>query len=487
MANQTQARTRAQEVAVPQCIDPALPYAQRMEAEEALTDELEGDFQNEVLDALDRDLHHLFTFSDNVASHLACYADLAKQVAQALRDFAPQVRKAKVDIRTVEPKALKAILTQLDRLHEQLSPLVKQAKALKAKTIQAAEASEMDSELTAAVERQLEEVTRAYARVKQAIEAFQGPILKQTQALKRSVAADIARGKELLKKEYAAIMRSYGGDFLSCGNYCCGDLQAGKDLVRQIEAFGERRILTDLAKINYKLTTQPPLAELNRSAINDSLRFPTYLVTAYNRITVEGPPYFKGQARSAKTCCRIGFPIEDAYTYAQSRSLQMLLLRMAFALPLGKLEISVLDPEEYGECVRDVSALANEVGMMHLFTHADEVTQELQRLDEYVGNLFKQGMLCGATPTWKDYNKANPTKPLSYQVVVVDSLKQVPESGLLALQKLLQVGARAGVAVFLSQKAFDQCEEAADHDCAVAKAIYNMDFEDLDAWMTEAK
>ncbi|MGN0885470.1 MAG: hypothetical protein ACI4RT_00580 [Candidatus Spyradenecus sp.] len=123
--------------------------------------------------------------------------------------------------------------------------------------------------------------------------------------------------------------------------------------------------------------------------------------------------------------------------------------------------------------------------MMHLFTHADEVTRELQRLDESVGNLFKQGMLSGDTPTWEDYNEANPTKPLSYQVVIVDSLKQVPESGLLALQKLLQVGARAGVAVFLSQKAFDQCEEAADHDCAVAKAIYNMDFEDLDAWMTE--
>lgn len=487
MANQAQAETRAQEVTAPQCVDPALPYAQRMEAEEALTDELNGDFQDEVLDALDRDLFHLFNLSDNVAIHQACYADLAKQVAQTLRDFAPQAREAEVDIRTLEPNALKAFLEQLGRLYKQLAPLAKQAKTLKAKTTRSPEASEMNSELKAAVEHQLEEVAQAYARVKQAIEAFQGPILEQTQALKRGVAADIARGKEWLKEESAAIMGSYGGTFLAHGNYCCGDLQAGESLVRQIEAFGERRILADLAKLNCKFTTQPPLAELNRSAINDTLRFPTYLVTGYDQVTVEGAPYFEGQAKSAKTCCWIVFPILKEYAYINATALQMLLLRMAFALPLGKLEISVLDPEEYGECVSDVSALAKEVGMMHLFTHADEVTQELQRLDAYVGNLFKQGILSGDTPTWEDYNEANPTKPLSYQVVVVDSLKQVPESGLLALQKLLQVGARAGVAVFLSQKAFDQCEEAADHDCAAAKAIYDMNFYILDAEMTEDK
>lgn len=485
MANQTQAETRAQEVAAPQCVDPALPYAQRMEAEEALNDELDGDFQDEVLDALDRDLFHLFNLADNVAIHQTCYADLVKQVAQTLRDFAPQAREAEVDIRALEPNALKAFLEQLGRLYKQLAPLAKQAKTLKAKTTRSPEASEMNSELKAAVEHQLEEVAQAYARVKQAIEAFQGPILEQTQALKRGVAADIARGKEWLKEESAAIMGSYGGTFLAHGNYCCGDLQAGESLVRQIEAFGERRILADLAKLNYKLTTQPPLAELNRSTINDTLRFPTCLVTGYDQVTVEGIPYFEGQAKSVKTYCWIGFPIEDAYVYAQSLSLQMLLLRMAFALPLGKLEISVLDPEEYGECVSDISALAKEVGMMHLFTHAAEVTRELQRLDESVGDLFKQGVLSGDTPTWEDYNEANPTKPLSYQVVVVDSLKQVPESGLMALQKLLQVGARAGVAVFLSKKAFNQCEEAADHDCAAAKVIYNMEFEDLDTWMTE--
>ena len=136
-----------------------------------------------------------------------------------------------------------------------------------------------------------------------------------------------------------------------------------------------------------------------------------------------------------------------------------LLLRLAWAMPLGHLEIVALDQERAGQNILPVNDLSDVPGLLKVVTGPDGLQDALGGLEAHMGELatryFKYGIA-----DWASYNARHPLHPLPCKVLAVCSLAGFDTWMSLGgqLKRILENGSRHGIFAILCKDALDATE-----------------------------
>ncbi|MDR1959374.1 MAG: AAA family ATPase [Planctomycetaceae bacterium] len=142
-------------------------------------------------------------------------------------------------------------------------------------------------------------------------------------------------------------------------------------------------------------------------------------------------------------------PIFDEYHEASDSSpFHRLLLRLLFTLPVGMLEMTVIDPLQMGRSLAPFLPLAEVkeiVPHRHFLTVSDETESALKELFDYTNELV-QKRFHGNVSDWARYNKENPDRTLPYQLLFLFGFpEQCSDKSILYLKRLIEFGPRCGV------------------------------------------
>ena len=136
-----------------------------------------------------------------------------------------------------------------------------------------------------------------------------------------------------------------------------------------------------------------------------------------------------------------------------------LLLRLAWAMPQGHLEIVALDQDRAGQNILPVNDLSDVPGLLKVVTGPDGLQDALGDLEAHMGTLatryFKHGI-----SDWASYNARHPLHPLPCKVLAVCSMAGFDTWMSLGgqLKRILENGARHGIFAILCQDALDSAE-----------------------------
>jgi hypothetical protein len=190
--------------------------------------------------------------------------------------------------------------------------------------------------------------------------------------------------------------------------------------------------------------TQPHLDKLMKAHINNGGKFPSQIV-------------FGGLALSYANFCDsiprlVPFPIDKALWVSGGISefalIYQLLLRLLFALPVGRFEIYAADPLKGGKSLGDflpLFTIKNLTPDCRVLTRSDEIENMLGKQLDYVEDLRQRRFMDAAT-TWKTYNDKNAGNLLPYRLILVfDIPEQMTDKSLWYLSRLIELGPDCGV------------------------------------------
>lgn len=156
----------------------------------------------------------------------------------------------------------------------------------------------------------------------------------------------------------------------------------------------------------------------------------------------------------------VEIPGEGPILVPDSSWIPPILLRLAWALPQGFLEIVALDHAASGRSVQQSNDLSDVPGLFRVATGLDEVRDEIGNFDKYMGSLgtekFKHGVA-----DWKSFNERHIRHPLPLKVLVVCSLTGFDSWSSLSstLRKILDNCERNGILAILCEDALSAADE----------------------------
>ncbi|MFG8982324.1 FtsK/SpoIIIE domain-containing protein [Pseudomonas aeruginosa] len=149
----------------------------------------------------------------------------------------------------------------------------------------------------------------------------------------------------------------------------------------------------------------------------------------------------------------ISFPFSSALVFPQGDAEQKhlvhcLLLRLLQALPVGQVELTLIDPLQQGQSVEPFLPLLKVEQLVpqgHVLTRSDEIEAALGKLTDEIEELIQQRFNDKAS-NWSQYNAVQPDAPLPYKVVLLfDVPEQISEKSLWFLGRICENGPRCGV------------------------------------------
>lgn len=149
----------------------------------------------------------------------------------------------------------------------------------------------------------------------------------------------------------------------------------------------------------------------------------------------------------------VPFPFQRALVLpeanaAQRRLTHHLLLRLLSALPVGQLELTLIDPLGQGKSAEPFLSLLKVeqlVPQQRVLTRSDEIETALGKLTDEVEELI-QRRFNGKVSNWSEYNADNASNPLRYKVALLfDVPEQLSDKSLWFLERICENGPRCGI------------------------------------------
>lgn len=226
-------------------------------------------------------------------------------------------------------------------------------------------------------------------------------------------------------------------------------------VVRRMEAASRcKALVRALEKV------QPPLDEIDESSLNPTAAFPGF-ITCGETAWLHSRPGVEIIVPEV-----IAFPWDAPIRIPRS-AIAPLMLRIASAMPLGRLSFTVLDQESMGECVRPVNGLSDAPGVLRTVSAFENIADELAVFQgciaERTGTAFR-----GDVRNWAEYNAKRPRSPLPCKFLVVFSLSGFERGyGLMeALRGVLRNGPRCGVFAIVASEALDVLDKREEEKLA---------------------
>ena len=196
---------------------------------------------------------------------------------------------------------------------------------------------------------------------------------------------------------------------------------------------------------------QPRLEELCKDDINTTMVFPKHIICAETKTGALGGgdlflPY------------SLKFPFEKPIEFGDAAGIASFLVRLLYALPVGKLQIHAIDHKSAGENIGVLNALCELNGQLRIVTSADEITPLLRKLDDLMGEMTRS-VFTYKEKNWAEYNANHPESLLPLRVVPIYSLHGFSTTQLDMLQKLLENGPRFGIICLLADSAAEDLDE----------------------------
>lgn len=227
-----------------------------------------------------------------------------------------------------------------------------------------------------------------------------------------------------------------------------------KDLVRPIVNTRRKKNLECNSLINKIDETQPELDDLSIENYNKTHIFP--------KVISVGKMYYESSSPyvQIETSVLIDVPSKRPLLVQKASHIAPILLRLAWSMPQGKIEIIAIDHEKSGENIQLVNDLSDISGLLTIVTEADGLKTVLESLDKYMGNMSTQYFKGGIT-SWAEYNEKNLNRPLPCKVVAICSLAGFDSwtDNTVKLQKLMENGFRHGIFVILTQDALSMASD----------------------------
>lgn len=208
---------------------------------------------------------------------------------------------------------------------------------------------------------------------------------------------------------------------------------------RVLETQGEDEVarLKDVLRIDRSV--QPSYRDLGLESVNLTSQVPSFLRTGtQNAISNKGC--------KVEVPVRQIFPLSSVVYYSGQSELAGLLLRLAFGLPQGTLQVKVIDAEAYGASVQSVSRLAT-LGDLEILSEAADIDSALHDVETYAADLVREGRFSGSVRDWAAYNRENPEDLLPYRVLVLTSCGSLTEDQTASLKRIIRRGREIGVCV----------------------------------------
>ena len=227
-----------------------------------------------------------------------------------------------------------------------------------------------------------------------------------------------------------------------------------KDLVRPIVNTRRKKNLECNSLINKIDETQPELDDLSIENYNKTHIFPK-VISVGKMYYESSSPYFQIEAPVL-----IDVPSKRPLLVQKASHIAPILLRLAWSMPQGKIEIIAIDHEKSGENIQLVNDLSDISGLLTIVTEAEGLKPVLESLDKYMGKMSTQ-YFKGRITSWAEYNEKNLNRPLPCKVVAICSLAGFDSwtDNTAKLQKLMENGFRHGIIVILTQDALSMASD----------------------------
>jgi len=201
-------------------------------------------------------------------------------------------------------------------------------------------------------------------------------------------------------------------------------------------------------------SSQPDLGCLQNTDFINSMKLPEWLVSGLAHIVFSLSGYQEWQEFVPNL---LDFPFikpifdeyQEEYKEATDASpLHRLLLRLLFALPVGMLKITAIDPLQMGRSLAPFLSLTD-VGEIvphkKFLTVSDEIESSLKLLHDHANDLM-QKRFHGNVSDWGRYNEDNPDNQLPYHLLFIFGFPdQCSEKSILYLKRLIEFGPRCGI------------------------------------------
>ncbi len=228
--------------------------------------------------------------------------------------------------------------------------------------------------------------------------------------------------------------------------------------------FAARGLLRTLAKdfsdaVAAADAAQPPFEKIDASSINVSGAFPSKL--AVGRVD-SFPPKYDGALRNCdipKTMPRcIDFSVLlTPLAYGDAATVEMLVLRLAQALPRERFKAYAVDSENVGQTYREIAGL-RKPGILTVSSKRDDDERILSELDAWLGDLSDRGCWDDSSD-WADYNRRHPESPLPLKLVLFPSFAALDSQELSTVAKLVKNGPASGIVPVFFAEALDSLGE----------------------------
>lgn len=197
----------------------------------------------------------------------------------------------------------------------------------------------------------------------------------------------------------------------------------------------------------------PYLQDYKIGMENDKYEFPERFAFGEYKITVNNKNVNIPNFVLFPITSSLIFKKEDLYLIHQ------LYLKLLYALPIGKLEFTVFDPNGLGENIEMFNSLikCKEIfPAQKVLKDKKELKEELLLAMDYIRDI-RQEIFGGDCTDWVTYNKKmlkdNPLKVLSYKVYTFfDIPDQMDEENISMISKLIRHGMDCGILVLFSYK-----------------------------------
>lgn len=200
--------------------------------------------------------------------------------------------------------------------------------------------------------------------------------------------------------------------------------------------------------------SQPPLEDLSTETLNESHVFPPAVVMGTMLYTHSRPGVEVEIPDLVEVPCGRPVLVPSASWIAP------LLLRFAWAMPSGGLEIVALDQASSGMNIQPANDLSDVPGLLRIVTSSDGLQSALEELDKYMGRLgterFKHGIA-----DWSSYNARHLRHPLPCKVLAVCSLAGFDSWSTLTttLRKIIDNGKRHGIVTLVCEEALSAADD----------------------------
>jgi hypothetical protein len=238
-------------------------------------------------------------------------------------------------------------------------------------------------------------------------------------------------------------------------------------LKKQAEDFASRVAAVDAA--------QPPFDRINAASINISGFFPSEIIVGReSAFSAEIAKTLAGLGVPGDIPYGIDFPFSKPLVYDSADLIQMLVLRMAQALPQGLFEAYAIDSENAGRTFREIAEL-RKMGILTVSLKVEDDERIISELDTWLGDLPDRGCW-----DWSDYNRNHKESPLPYKFVLLPSFGSLDSMRLSIVSKLAKIGPSSGLVMAFSKQAIASLDRRDGETAAKTLAEMSSGFDDMD-------